>query len=82
LLRFLGARYIMLGLEQSLTKGDTVFYFHPIDISSKKFPSGFSSKRPFYWAIKGKVIEKRIKHLLGKLASGDTTCKTIYSHFS
>ena len=61
MLRFLGARYIMLGLKQSLRRGDAVFYFHPIDVSTEKFPSGFSSHRPFYWVVKGKVVEKRIR---------------------
>jgi peptidoglycan/xylan/chitin deacetylase (PgdA/CDA1 family) len=38
LLRLLGAKYITLGLKQSLKRGDTFFYFHPIDISKEKLP--------------------------------------------
>lgn len=64
MLRFLGARYIMLGLKQSLKRGDTLIYFHPIDLSNEKFPSGFSLQRPLYWTIKGKVVERRIRYLL------------------
>ena len=71
MLRFLGAKYIMLGLNQSRKRGDTVFYFHPIDISKEKFPSVFSRQRPFYWAIKGEVIEKRLEHMLTCLDQSD-----------
>jgi peptidoglycan/xylan/chitin deacetylase (PgdA/CDA1 family) len=64
MLRFLGAGYIKAGLRQSLGRGGSLFYFHPIDISSEKFPGGFSVKRPFYWWIKGSVVEKRINGIL------------------
>lgn len=64
MLRFFGARYIMLGLKQSLKRGDTLIYFHPIDISDERFPGGFSAQRPFYWAIKGQVVERRIRYVL------------------
>lgn len=67
LLRFFGARYILSGLKHSLKRGDTLFYFHPIDISHEKFPSVFSAKRPFYWAIKGKIVEKRIIYILNNV---------------
>jgi peptidoglycan/xylan/chitin deacetylase (PgdA/CDA1 family) len=77
LLRFFGARYIMLGLTQSMKRGDTLFYFHPIDLSDEVFPSGFSAKRPFYWAIKGERIEKRIKCILNNMKTQTGTCKQI-----
>jgi hypothetical protein len=64
MLRFLGAGYIKAGLRQSLGRGDTLFYFHPIDISREKFPGSFSFKRPFYWWIKGDVVEDRITDVL------------------
>lgn len=63
MLRFLGASMMLKGLKQSLKRGDTVFYFHPIDVSYEKFPS-IGKGRPMYWAIKGTVIENRIKHIL------------------
>ncbi|NPV63881.1 MAG: polysaccharide deacetylase family protein [Methanotrichaceae archaeon] len=62
-LRFLGANLMIRGLKQSLKRGHTVFYFHPIDISSQKFPH-IGKGRPFYWAIKGEGIEKRIRYIL------------------
>jgi peptidoglycan/xylan/chitin deacetylase (PgdA/CDA1 family) len=77
-LRFLGARYIMSGLKQSLKMGDTVFYFHPLDISNDKFPVVFSAKRPFYWCIKGEVVERRIKHILTNINTEFSTCRDIW----
>jgi len=77
MLRFLGARYIMLGVKQSLKRGDSLFYFHPIDISKEKFPSSFSFKRPFYWAIKGKAVERRINSLLTSVGVQKGTCREL-----
>ncbi|MCJ7635680.1 polysaccharide deacetylase family protein [Candidatus Bathyarchaeota archaeon] len=80
-LRFLGARYIMMGLKQSLKKGDTLVYFHPIDISNDKFPSRFSFKRPFYWAIKGHLVENKIKHILTDAQFDKGTCRDIVTKY-
>jgi peptidoglycan/xylan/chitin deacetylase (PgdA/CDA1 family) len=63
MLRFLGAHMMLKGLKQSLKRGDTVFYFHPIDVSYEKFPQ-IGKGRPMYWAIKGDVVEKRIRYIL------------------
>jgi peptidoglycan/xylan/chitin deacetylase (PgdA/CDA1 family) len=79
MLRFLGARYIRMGLKQSMKRGDTVFYFHPIDISDERFPAFFSLKRPFYWLIKGKIVEKRLESCLSGNGAGPVgTCMDIY----
>ena len=67
LLRFLGAGVILRGLEQSLRRGTTVFYFHPIDIASEKFPA-IGNRRPLYWLFKGALIEKRISHILATMS--------------
>lgn len=77
-IRFGGARYINLGLKQSLRNGDSVFYFHPLDISEEKFPVEFSSKRPFYWSVKGKTVEKRIKFILKNYYNEAVTCRDIW----
>lgn len=74
MLRFFGARYIMLGLKQSLKRGDTLIYFHPIDISDERFPGGFSAQRPFYWAIKGGVVERRIRYVLQNIRVETSIC--------
>ena len=70
---------MMTGLKQSLERGDTLIYFHPIDICEEKFPQGFSVKRPFYWAVKGACVEKRIKYILSRLDGQTTTCHQIAS---
>ncbi len=66
MLRFLGSHMILRGLRQSLKRGDTVFYFHSIDISNERFPQ-IGRGRPFYWAIKGNTVEKKIRHILNGL---------------
>jgi peptidoglycan/xylan/chitin deacetylase (PgdA/CDA1 family) len=65
-LRFLGSRLVFKGLEQSLNRGHTIFYFHSIDISQEKFPS-IGNKRPLYWIIKGKIVEERLRYVFNKL---------------
>ena len=72
-LRFLGARIILRGLNQSLRVGSAQLYIHPLDVSREQFPSGFSIKGPFYWTIKGKVVENRIRWILSKLDVKYTT---------
>jgi hypothetical protein len=73
MLRFLGAHVILKGLKQSLKRGQTVFYFHPIDISNEKFPE-VGKGRPLYWVVKGKLVEKRIRYILTNLKDVDKVC--------
>jgi len=68
MLRFLGETVIYRGLIQSLRRGTTIFYFHPIDISYEKFPA-VGNNRPFYWLIKGRNVENRIEKILQKTAN-------------
>jgi peptidoglycan/xylan/chitin deacetylase (PgdA/CDA1 family) len=63
MLRFLGSRVILYGLKQSIKRGHTLFYFHPIDICSEKFPC-IGNRRKGYWMIKGDLVEKRIIYVL------------------
>lgn len=66
MLRFLNSGLMLKGLNQSLKRGHTVLYFHPIDISNSKFP-GVGRGRPLYWLFKGEMVEKRIRHILTSL---------------
>jgi peptidoglycan/xylan/chitin deacetylase (PgdA/CDA1 family) len=77
ILRFLGASLVLNGLIQSLKRGHTIFYFHPLDISCAKFPS-IGNQRPFYWCLKGKLVEKRIRYILKKLEDIDKICLRDY----
>ena len=62
LLRLFGTRYIMSGLKESLQRGDTFFYFHPIDICSENLPPDTSLTQKLFWALKGATVEKRIRY--------------------
>lgn len=66
MLRFLGERVVLKGLRQSLRRGHTIFYFHPIDIAIEKFPV-FGTSGQLYWIVKGKAVEKRIRHIFRQL---------------
>jgi len=76
MLRFLGAHIILQGIQQSLRRGHTVFYFHCIDIADEEFPN-IGNKRPFYWMIKGRVVENRILRVIERLRSQDVTVKPL-----
>jgi len=76
-LRFLGAWYVTRGLKQSLRLGHSVFYFHPLDICTEKFPGGFSVKRPFYWSVKGEIVRKRVEGVLACFRGQLGTCQDI-----
>jgi peptidoglycan-N-acetylglucosamine deacetylase len=80
-LRFFGSRYILSGLNQSLSKGFSVFYFHPIDIISENFPNKFSKNRPLYWLVKGDIVERRVLHILHTFREKLCTCKDIYEEY-
>ena len=66
MLRFFSSRIILSGLNQSVKRGHTVLYFHPIDISDEKFPA-IGNGRPMYWAIKGKIVERKLRHIFNGL---------------
>ncbi|WP_245596053.1 polysaccharide deacetylase family protein [Methanolobus tindarius] len=76
MLRFLGAHMMLKGLKQSLKRGNTVFYFHPIDLSYEKFPQ-IGKGRPMYWAIKGNVVEKRLRYILNKINNENINVSTM-----
>lgn len=77
ILRFLGAPLVLNGLIQSLKRGHTIFYFHSLDISCAKFPS-VGNRRPFYWCLKGKLIEQRIRYILNNLDGIEKICLRDY----
>lgn len=80
LVRFFGSRIVQAGLEQSLNRGDSVFYFHPIDISRADFPRvGNARRRPAYWFLTGKRAERRIRKILGKIENPLLPCSRVIS---
>ena len=75
-LRFFPPAYISKGIDYSLHTGDTVFYFHPIDISNIKLP-GLASKnlkRPFYFYTCGEQTTKRLRIIVNKYLPFWVTC--------
>lgn len=73
MLRFLGSHIILKGIAQSLKRGHTVIYFHPIDISPEKFPA-IGQGRPLYWMIKGDIVERRIRTIVKHLQNTRFLC--------
>lgn len=75
LIRLFGRRVVQAGIEQSLKRGDTVFYFHPVDIARATFPKvGNTRRRPAYWLFKGERAEDRIRKLLSEIEQPLTSC--------
>jgi hypothetical protein len=66
MLRFLGKKVMLKGLKQSLQRGPTVLYFHSIDVGNDRFPA-IGNKRPFYWLIKGDIVQRRVEFILERL---------------
>ncbi len=63
-LRFFGSSLVLAGLRQSLRRGPTIFYFHPVDICREPIPLPFSWKRPMMWWFKGDLVRHRIARVL------------------
>ena len=78
-LRFFPAQYILMGLNDSLTRGNTVFYLHPIDVSNKTIPSLASknSNRPFYFITSGRKTEEKLSIIIKKFRNKWTTCNQL-----
>lgn len=64
-IRLFGYHVVRRGIAQSLRRGPSVFYFHPLDVARESFPSvGNGRRRPAYWLGKGRRAEDRIRRLL------------------
>lgn len=75
LVRLFGRRVLSKGLRQSLERGPTVFYFHPLEICRESLPDiGNSRRRPGYWMFKGETAERRIRRILDDM--GDARIAT------
>lgn len=78
-LRFFPVSYLTAGLRQSLTRGDTLFYFHPLDIQQERLPllTSINSRRPFYFMTSGKTTEKKLRAILQTFSACWTCCREI-----
>lgn len=72
--------YNKLGIKSSLKRGDTMFYWHPYDLSSVPFPSLASknSRRKFMFNKTIKNGEQKVKKLLQAFDGQWVTCEEIY----
>lgn len=79
--RLLGYEYFRRVLNQSLKNGHTMFYLHPLDISTKVIPEKNSKSRPGFWINKGKKTERNLMKLLINFKDKFTTCSSVYKRF-
>ena len=81
-LRFFPTCYSIAGLNNSLKRGDSVFYFHPIDISLEKLPNlaSSNSRRPFFFKTNGGKTEIKIRRILTTFAGKWTTCENLFNN--
>ncbi len=80
-LRFFGAKYITRGINESLQRGDTVFYFHPIDITDEDFPVKTSPIQKLFWLEKGRRIENRIRYIIEHCDTKITTISELLNRY-
>ena len=71
LLRYMGSNYIIKGLNESLLRGDTMFYLHPLDISYR-FPKDIPS-RSLFWYGRGKSAEKNLTNIIKEFSNSFVT---------
>jgi len=55
--------FLQAGVRQSLRRGDTVFYFHPVDLGRDLFPTENIFRRLF-WARKGDPARRKVRGVL------------------
>ena len=81
--RFFSSNYIVNGIQDSLKRGSSVFYFHPIDISKESLPklASSNSKRPFYFNTNGLKTELKLKDILCKFDGKWTTCESLIKSY-
>ncbi|MFN8370474.1 MAG: polysaccharide deacetylase family protein [Bacteriovoracaceae bacterium] len=77
-LRYFGYNVTKMGINQSLKRGDTSFYFHPLDISNDQLPDVIMEKRKKFWFNKGDVTLKRLKKILARYEGDFCTCREIF----
>lgn len=80
-LRFFPAQYIKAGLRDSMRRGDTVFYFHSIDLTEESLPSLASqnSRRPFYFSTSGKKTYRKLENILSAFEGHWVPCQEVYA---
>ena len=81
-LRIFGATLIKLGLRQSLHRGHSVFYFHPMDFIQEDLPIQMDWKWHLFWWPRGKIVVNRVDHILKEFQSRATNFELILQQIS
>lgn len=76
-LRYFGSRYILKGLNASLKRGNSIIYFHPIDISDETFPMNGTIPRKIFWINKNHKILEKIRYTLNHINHQTATLKEL-----
>ena len=83
IMRFLPCSYTIRGLKNSLVRGDTMFYLHPIDISESPLPSLGSKniRRPFFYNTSGAKTKKKLIQILRNFIDDWVICRDIVNKY-
>lgn len=76
--RILGNTYFKRVMNQCLSKGDSMFYIHPLDFSNSPIPYGNNAARPLYWTNKGTATRNRFEKFILRYKDKFTTCSEVY----
>jgi peptidoglycan/xylan/chitin deacetylase (PgdA/CDA1 family) len=76
--RVFGLTFFKILIRRNLKYGDTMFYFHCLDITDEKFPLTNFRSRPFYWINKGKRTLKKLECLFEYFNNLFVPCYEIY----
>ena len=81
-MRYFGGHVMVTGLKQSLRKGDSVFYCHPLDVTTEALPDIITSQRRRFWLGKGIRAQKALSIVLASFDTGTfVQCQNICERF-
>lgn len=76
-LRLAGLWPTWLGLRQSLERGDTMFYIHPLDISDEPLPQIIQTARKTFWINRGPKTMRKFCRILNLFKGRYCSCEKI-----
>lgn len=79
--RLMGYNFYKYTISKNLERGDTMFYFHPIDCTDADIPLSNFKSRPFYWINKGTKTLNKIEKLFSHFKGRFTSCRDIFNKY-
>lgn len=76
--RLFGYNFFKFVIKNNLKNGNTMFYFHSIDITEEKIPLENNRKRPIYWINKGEKTFKNLEKLFSRFENFENFEKKCY----